>query len=54
MRHCFIELSMQQMPFLHALVQRVDVLLDWPPHPDLIDDVREFFRGQTVVKILNK
>lgn len=40
--------------FLHALVQCIDVLLDWPPHSDLVDDVRGFFRGQTVVNILNK
>lgn len=60
LRHWFIELSMHGMIyififrftfFLHALVQSVDVLLDWPPHADLIDDVRRFFRGQTVVKI---
>lgn len=30
-----------------SLVQGVDVLLYWSPHPDLIDDVRRFFRGET-------
>ena len=38
------------MFFLHALFQRVDVLLHWPPHPDLVDNVRRLFRGQTVVE----
>lgn len=27
-------------------VQSVDVLLHGSPHPDLIDDVRRFFRGE--------
>lgn len=40
--------------FLSASVQSVDVLLDGPPHPDLIDDVRGFFRGHTVEKILKQ
>lgn len=30
-----------------SLVQSVDVLLHWSPHPDLIDDVWRFFRGET-------
>ncbi len=30
-----------------SLVQSVDVLLHWSSHPDLIDDVRRLFRGET-------
>lgn len=37
----------QQQQGTSLLVQSVDVLLDRPPHPDLVDDVRRFFRGET-------
>lgn len=30
-----------------SLVQSVDVLLDRSSHPDLVDDVRMFFSGET-------
>lgn len=34
-----------------ALVQSVDVLLNRPPHPDLVDDVRRLLRGKTGTQV---